>query len=187
LKWQQVAFCKHFQVMGNNQQEQETVLIETTLQGHPGQAAGMETLKIFWAGSMEDDKEVPDEIQACTAAALQEMDREEQEEFSEENKTYCTAGCKAARLAKELLQARRENIEQATPQEETGHEPATAMAPPEATTPPPVKTQHPLQLQHEADTDPTAPTSQAEALRSLVVWARPFVPGGFAATLCQKR
>jgi hypothetical protein len=58
----------------------------------------METLNRIWARSMEDDKEVPDEIQACTSAALQEMDREDQEEFSEENKQYCKG--KAAHLAK---------------------------------------------------------------------------------------
>jgi hypothetical protein len=154
LMWQRTSFCKHFEGVGKNQQERETALIHTFLQGHPGQTAALHTLGTLWGRPTNDDdaeEEVPDEIQALTAAALQEMDPEQQEEFKEERSRYGAAGSKAANLANELLQARKQNIRRAAVEQETGHQPDSAMAVPplEAPTPFPASTP-PLVPAHQA-------------------------------------
>jgi hypothetical protein len=53
--------------------------------------------------------EVPLDLEALTAAAFQEMDAENQEQFKVERDKYKQAGTVAQRLAAEVLKAARQN------------------------------------------------------------------------------
>ena len=163
LVWQRKALCQHFGCNGNETvEQQETSLCAGLLAGHPDVGSTMAALES--ARNNTNTIEAPLDLEALTAAAFQEMDAENQEQFKVERDKYKQAGTVAQRLAAEVLKAARQNAN--AEEEADDHDQTTA---------PSKELDMPLADLAKAGV-PDA--DRADCVRSAIPFVRPFVPGG---------
>ncbi len=163
LAWQRKAFCQHFGCTANTTMlEQEMELCAKLMAGHPDEESTLSALERAHGQGPEADN-VPEELEALTAAAFQELDVEEQEQWKDQGEKYKAPNSKAQQLAKQVLAAARKN---AAINEEADNEPLPAPAH--------VKEDDKPLADPRADTE----TERAAALRSSIPFVRPYVPGG---------
>jgi len=163
LAWQRRAFCKHFGCAetGKTMLEQESELCTLLMADHPDAATTLVALQAAH-GQGPDTDNTPDELEALTAAAFQEMDAEEQEHWKDQAQKYKDENSKAHRLAKQVFAAARKNAAI----DEEADQPLPA--------PTPVKKGDHLLAQPSED----AVAERVAALRSSIPFVRPYVPGG---------
>ena len=163
MAWQRKAFCQHFGCTATKTLlEQEIELCTKLMAGHPDLATTLSALETAHGQGPEADN-VPEDLEALTAAAFQELDAEEQEQWKDQCEKYKAPNSKAQRLAKQVLSAARKN---ASIDEEVDNEPLPA----------------PSNVKEDAiplaDPRADAETERAAHLRSLIPFVRPYVPGG---------
>lgn len=164
LVWQRKAFCQHFSCTAKTLPEQEVELCAKLMAGHPDATATLAALERVHGEATDD---TPEDLEALTAAAFQELDSEEQEQWKAQGDKYKQDTSAANRLAKQVLNAARRN---AAIDEEVDDD------------------NHPA-LRHVKEADrPLTASSQAMVqkddaerlahLRSAIPFVRPYVPGG---------
>ena len=164
LAWQRKAFCQHFGCTANGKTlfEQEIELCTMMMADHPDVATTLAALeRAHGQGSEADD--APEELEALTAAAFQELDAEEQEQWKDQGAKYKADNSKAQQLAKQVLAAARKN---AAIDEEADNEPILAT--------PQVKKDDKLLTEARPDRE----AERAENLRSDIAFAHHYAPGG---------
>ena len=170
LAWQRKAFCQHFGCTAKTAHEQEAELCAKLMAGHPDATTTLAALeRVHGQGPEIDD--TPEELEALTAAAFQELDAEEQEQWKAQGDKYKQENSAAHQLAKQVLDAARQNLaideeadddnRQAMPQVKEVHNPLPASS---------------QAMEQKDDAD------RLVQLRSNIPFVGPYVPGGPGTT-----